>query len=140
MTPAPVWTAAVIALTTMSLELLPVELKIRTENTGLVGEMPCIEPRRTGGDRRDLGAVPVLIGDLEAADDIVVRKDPPGELGHVRVDAGVEDRDRLRRAPPGSASVALVCVGDRRSGWASASSMQPVGACCAGRETRRWST
>src|SRR4051812_32427659 len=43
-TPAPAWTAAVIACTTTPLELLPVELKMRTEKTGLPGDTPCIAP------------------------------------------------------------------------------------------------
>src|SRR4051794_635914 len=41
---APVGTAAVIACTTTPLELLRVDLKMRTEKTGLRGDPPCIAP------------------------------------------------------------------------------------------------
>ena len=138
MTPAPFWIAAVIALTTMSAELAPEELKIRTENTGLVGDIAPDRAQRAGGDRRHLGAVAILVGNLETADDVVVRQYASCQLRRVGIDARVEDAIGFV-GPPGSTCMAPVWAGTPTMGSLGLS-MQPVGDCCAGRSQNVRST
>src|SRR4051794_9723215 len=137
-TPAPAWTAAVIACTTTPLELLPVELKMRTEKTGLPGDTPCIAPGAPAATDATSVPCPSWSGTRKPPTTSWSGSTRPASSGTF----GSTPVSRIAMglvAPLNSASAAFVEVAIDRSGCSGAG-MHPVGACCALWRAKRRST